>query len=118
MSDAVRQTLLRVNTRLAELLEGARRALRGEGDFGVEEVRALRQPVEEMAPIVAESAELRQVRPELAGQLDLYKSNLGDLQTTLEQIRMMLLARQASLEAGRAQLCAVSQWVTAFRQTR
>lgn len=118
MSDPVRQTMLRVNARLAELLEGARRALRGEGNFGAEEVRQLRQPVEEMAPIVAESAELRRLRPELDGQLDLYKSNLGQLQTTLEQIRIMLLARQASLEAGRAQLCAVSQWMTAFRQTR
>ena len=114
----MRQTLLRVNERLGELLEGARRALRGEGNFGVEEVRQLRQPVEELAPIVAGAEELRRVRPELAGELDLYKSNLGDLQTTLVQIRIMLLARQASLEAGRAQLCAVSQWVTAFRQTR
>jgi hypothetical protein len=31
---------------------------------------------------------------------------------------MMLLARQASLEAGRAQLSAVSQWMGALRQTR
>ena len=71
-----------------------------------------------MAPIVAEAVELRRVRPDLAGQLDLYKSNLGDLQTKLEQIRIMLLARQASLEAGRSQMCAVSQWMAAFRQTR
>lgn len=118
MSEMVRDTLLRVNARLAGLLEAAKLALRGEGDFSVDEVRALRQPVEQMAPIVAEAGELRRLRPELAGQLELYKSNLGDLQTTLEQIRIMLLARQASLEAGRAQLCAVSQWVTAFRQTR
>lgn len=118
MSEAVRQTLLRVNACLGGLLEDARRALRGESNFGVEEVRKLRQPIEEMAPIVAESAELRRLQPELAGQLDLYKSQLGDLQTTLAQIRMMLLARQASLEAGRAQLAAVSHWIRAFRQTR
>jgi hypothetical protein len=118
MSTAIRQTLLRVNACLAGLLEEARRALRGESNFGVEEVRKIRQPVEEMAPIVAQSAELRRLQPELAGQLDLYKSQLGDLQTTLAQIRMMLLARQASLEAGRAQLAAVSQWMNAFRQTR
>ena len=84
MIDAVRQTMLRVNTRLAELLAGTRRALRGEGNFGVKEVRQLRQPLQEMAPIVAESSELRRLRPELDGQLDLYKSNLGQLETTLE----------------------------------
>jgi hypothetical protein len=118
MYEAMRQTLLRVNTSLAGLLAEARRALRGECDFGVEDVRKIRGPVEEMAPIMEQSAELRRLRPELAGQLDLYKSQLSDMQITLGQIRVMLLARQASLEAGRAQLSAVSQWMGAFRQTR
>jgi hypothetical protein len=118
MYEAVRQTLIRVNTSLAGLLSEARRAVRGERDFGAEDIRKIRQPVEEMAPIMAESAELLQMQPELAGQIDLYKTQLGDLQSTLGQIRVMLLARQASLEAGRAQLSAVSQWMGAFRQTR
>ena len=118
MSDAVRLTIKRVNARIAGLLEEARRALRGESDFGVEEVRNIRQPVEEMAEIVARSAELRRLQPELSTDLDTYKSQLGDLQATLSQIRLMLLARQASMEAGRAQLAAVSHWIDAFRQTR
>jgi hypothetical protein len=86
--------------------------------FGVEDVRKICGPVEEMAPITAHSTELLWMQPALAGQLDLYKSQLGELQVTLGQIRVMLLARQASLEAGRAQLTAVSQWMGAFRQTR
>ena len=118
MDEVVRQTMLRVNASLSGLLAEAHRALRGECDFGVEDVRKIRGPVEEMEPIMAQSANLRRLQPELAGQLDLYKSQLGDLQTTLGQIRVMLLARQASLEAGRAQLSAVSQWMGAFRQTR
>jgi len=118
MYEAMRQTLLRVNASLAGYLADARRAIRGECDFGVEEVRRIRGPVDEMAPVMAHSMELLRMQPELAGHLDLYKSQLGDLQTTLGQIRVMLLARQASLEAGRAQLSAVSQWMGAFRQTR
>jgi hypothetical protein len=118
MYEGMRQTLLRVNATLTGYLAEARRALRGECDFGVEEVRRIRGPVEEMAPVLAHSTELLRLQPELAGQLDLYKSQLGDLQTALGQIRAMLLARQASLEAGRAQLSAVSQWMGAFRQTR
>ena len=118
MYEAMRQTLLRVNASLAGYLGDARRALRGECDFSVEEVRKIRGPVDEMAPVMARSAEVLRLQPELAGQMDLYKSQLGDLQTTLGQIRMMLLARQASLEAGRAQLSAVSQWMGALRQTR
>jgi hypothetical protein len=118
MYEAMRQTLLRVNPALAGLLEDARRALRGECDFGVEDVRKIRGPIEDMAPIMAQSNELLRMQPELAGQLDLYKSQLGDLQSTLGQIRVMLLARHAGLEAGRAQLSAVGQWMDAFRQTR
>ena len=118
MSDAVRITIKRVNARIAALLEDARRTLRGESNFGLAEVRSIRQPVEEMAEIVARSTELRRLQPELSAELDTYKSQLGDLQTTLSQIRMMLLARQASMEAGRAQLAAVSHWIDAFRQTR
>ncbi|HKM65573.1 MAG TPA: hypothetical protein VJX70_00275 [Candidatus Acidoferrum sp.] len=118
MTDTPIQLLKRVNACLAVLLEEARRALRGEGEFGVAEVRKIREPLEEMAPLLAKSAELRRLQPELNGQLDLYKSQLGDLQSTVVQIRLMLLARQASLEAGRVQVSAVSRWVTAFRQTR
>jgi hypothetical protein len=118
MYAGIRETLLRVNASLAGLLTEARRAVQGECDFCVEDVRKIRGPVEEMAPIMAESAELLRRQPELEGELDLYKSQLGDLQATLGQIRVMLLARQASLEAGRAQLSAVSRWMGAFRQTR
>jgi hypothetical protein len=118
MYEAMRQTLLRVNAALTGYLTEARRAVRGECDFCVEDVRRIRGPIEEMAPVMAHSTELLRLQPELAGALSLYKSQLGDLQTTLGQIRVMLLARQASLEAGRGQLSAVSQWIGAFRQTR
>ncbi len=118
MNEAVRITIRRVNACLGGLLEEARRALRSETDFGVEQVSKLRQPVEEMTQIAAGAAELRRLQPEIAGELDLYKSQLSDLQDMLGQIRVMLLARQAGLEAGRAQLSAVSHWVNAFRQTR
>lgn len=118
MGEGVGQTILRVNARLAGLLEETRCALRGEREFGEEEVGKIRQPVEEMAGIVARSAELRRLQPEIAGELDLYKAQLGEMQAALAKVRAMLLARQASLEAGRAQLSAVSQWINAFRQTR
>src|SRR5271157_4388901 len=97
MGDRLRQTVERINARLATLIENARRALRGEGEFNAESVRELREPVEEMAPIVAQSSDLRRSQPEIVGELDLYRVHLGELQTTLNQLRVMLLARQASL---------------------
>jgi hypothetical protein len=118
MGDSALQTVERVNARMAELLEEARRALRGERDFDTEDVQRLREPVGAMDSIVARSNELRRLQPEIAGQLDLYKSQLRDLQTILLQIRVMLKGRQAALDAGQTHNTAVSRWVSALHQTR
>jgi hypothetical protein len=118
MNEAPRATIERVNARLAILLEGARRALRGEGDFDVQDVRRFREAIGEMASLVAQWAELRRLQPEMAGELDLYKSQLSELQTSLVRIRVMLHARRAHLEVSQLHNAAVSRWVSAFRQTR
>jgi hypothetical protein len=118
MGDILCQTIKDVNSRIALLLDQARAALRGERDFGVAEVHKLLEPVGEMDSIVAQSSELRRLHPEAAVQLDFYKLQLRDLQTVLQQIRMMLLTRQAGLNASQNNLTAVSRWVSAFNQTR
>ena len=71
-----------------------------------------------MESILDRSAQLRQFMPEMSGQLDRYKANLGELQTVLDQVRVMLLARQASMLVGRTHLDAVAHWMTAFQATR
>ena len=118
MGKGLRQTIEQVNARLAALIEAARRALRGEAEFNAGSVRALRRPIEEMAPIVAQSQSLRRDQPEIVGQLDLYKTHLSELQTTLDQLRVMLLARQASLRSDQTHVSAVSKWASALHQTR
>jgi len=118
MSEAARQTVERANARLEVLLEGARRALRGERDFDVNDVRQFRKAIGEMTAIVAQSSNLRRLQPEIGSQLDLYKSQLRELQTTLVQLRVMLHSRQARLHASQSHHTAVSRWVSAFRQTR
>jgi hypothetical protein len=118
MDEALSQIIENANSRIAELLVEARGALRGEREFTVAEVRRLSVPVEKMAPIAAQSRELRVVHPEIAGQLDTYKSLLRDLQTTLQQIRVMLLSQQTTLNASQNHVTAVSLWVSALHQTR
>ncbi len=108
----------RINAQLAVMLASAKRALTGEKDFGVEQVRALSVPIAEMAPVMERSAELRRQEPELGGQLDLYKIQVRELQTALEQVGMMLHARRSQMDAGRKQLDAVTHWANALGQTR
>jgi len=118
MDDAPRETVKRANERLAIFLEGARRGLRGEGDFDVQDVRRLRKAIGEMALVVAQWAELRRLQPEIAGELDHYRRQLSELQIALVRIKVMLHARRASMEAGQVHNAAVSRWVSAFQQTR
>ena len=117
MSETPGQTAERINGRLAGLLEEVRGALRGERDFGVEDVRRLSEPVAEMDSIVLRAAELRRLQPEIVEHLDRYKSQLGELQTCLVQIQVMLLSRVASLQAGQVHTTAMTLWVSAYGQT-
>jgi hypothetical protein len=118
MNSPLKDKIVQINAELGELIEASRLSLKGQRDFNVEMVRALAQPVTEMGSIISRAKESRQSQPEIEGQLDLYFNQIGELRDVLESVRVMLLARRASLEAGRGQLEAVSLWATALSRTR
>ena len=117
LTETPRQTVARVNARLAVLLESARRALRGEALFRVQDVRRLRNFLSQSGSIAAHFSELRRQQPELVPDLDLYKSHLLDLSVTLRRVHLMLLAQRTQMESDHARLDAVTQWAATLRQT-
>ena len=118
MPSSLEEKLCRINADMAKLLVMARKAIDGQTDFSVEEIRMIRAPLNEMEPIVAESANLRGAYPELGAHLDLYKSQLRELLITVERVRRVLLARRSEMSASQVHLEAVSQWAKALEQTR
>jgi len=118
MASSSLDTVKRVNATLRRLLDQTRACLRGEHVFGVDEIRQLQQPIQEMEPIVNGVEPAKRNELALGEHLDEYKCHIKELQTTLEQIRIMLLARHASLQASRSQLATIHQWFEAFQQTR
>jgi hypothetical protein len=118
MKYEVRETIEGTIAELGGLLEGAKRALRGESEFEVENVRQLRTVIEKMVPIIARSHELRRRHPDISALLDQYKCQLKELQTTTHQLLVVLLAKQATLVPKQSQNVAVSRWIAAFQQTR
>src|SRR5271154_4014062 len=118
MGEALWQTVEKLNSRMGELLEGAQGALRGECNFGANEVRALRMVLAEMDPVIAQSEELRRTQPEMGEALNLYRSQLVNLQKTVERLRITLLVHRSTLEGHRTHLSAASLWCTAFQRTR
>jgi hypothetical protein len=118
MDGALWQTVESSNSRIGELLVGAQGALRGECAFGANEVRALRVVLAGMAPVIAQSEDLRRTQPEMAEALNLYRLQLENLQKTIERLRITLLVHRSTLEGHRTHLSAASLWCTAFQRTR
>jgi len=118
MSTPLRQKIDAVRARIEEQHADARLALHGEREFGVEQVRALSASLKEMAPVMERAAEFRALEPEIAAQLEVYKSQLRELQTTLEQLHLMVLTKRAQMLTRGGQLEAVAKWAGALRQTQ
>ncbi len=114
----LRGKIAAVNARIGFLLEESRGALRGERNFGPEQLRELAQPISEMAPVMARAKELTSQQPAIEAEVALYKQNLSELHTTLEQVYMMLIARRGQMDEARKHLDAVSKWAAATRLIR
>ncbi len=118
MNSGVLEQVRGSNSKLRGMLRRVGDALAGRANFGVEEIREIAEPVSRMAPVVAEANQLRAESPELRNELEHYAHNLGELNTALERVNCVLLARCASIEAQRGHLEAVRMWATAWQQTQ
>jgi hypothetical protein len=108
-----------VNSELAAHLARARRTLVGAEVFDVNEVRQIVFLVSRMEPHVKSIRQSRfRTTPELDSQINAYRQQLQELNQTLEQIRMMLLAKRGELELSRRHMSAVTRWTHAYQQTR
>ena len=118
MAGAIREKIAAVNAQVGFLLEETRRALRGERDFGPDQVHAIAQPVSEMAPILASAKELTEQEPGVEQEIAEYKQQLRELHLALDQVRMMLTARRGEMDRSRQHLDAVSRWAELTRLIR
>ena len=118
MNPSILDSIRGANVKLRTLLERTRDALGGRQSFSVEDVRAISAPVAQMQPIVEEAKDRLTVQPEVQGELQAYAGNLAELQVVLQQMRVMLLARRANVEALRGHLETVGLWTVALRQTQ
>ena len=118
METSVVHQVRNVNAKLQSLLQRVNGALTGRRNFTVEDVRAIAEPVADMAPIVSQAQHLRATLPELKDELETYAQNLGEMDKAFDRVRCVVLARCASLEAERGHLETVGLWADAWRQTR
>lgn len=72
----------------------------------------------EMDPIMSNAREIRIRHPEVARNLDAYVAQATHLKSLLDQLRVMLVARRASLESDRFHMETVARWANTFQSTR
>lgn len=118
MQDSVVECVRGANAKLRTLISRMSDSLGGRGNFGVVDVREIAEPVGMMQPIVADAEQLRTIHPDLNGELEAYAGNLGEMQVALEQMRFMILARRAHIEAMRSHVETLGMWTAAVRLTQ
>lgn len=118
MADSVVEQVRSANAKLRALISQTRNSLAGRGQFNVEHVSSIAEPIGSMQPIVDDAKNLRTMHPDLHGELEAYKGNLEEMQVALEQMRVMLIARRAHIEAARGHLATLGMWSATLRLTR
>ena len=118
MTGAILGTVKDANLKLRGFLHRAEEALAGRSNFGADDLHAAQEPVSEVGTLLSEATQLRATSPELDGELTEYSHNVEAARVALDRVRVVLLARCASIEAQRAHLSTVSMWSSAFTQTQ
>jgi hypothetical protein len=118
MEDSALLRIRQANAKLQLFLGRVGEALAGRQNFTAEDVRAIAEPVSEMAPVVCHAEHLRAVVPQLRDELEIYAQNLSEMDQAFDRLRCVLLARSAQIETQRGHLETVRLWADAWRQTQ
>ena len=106
-----------VNQELAAFLARVDALVDGTGDLRAEEWRAMRRVLESIHPALLDAARHASVDSLLRAQLDAYARNLRVLEASLNQVRCVMLARRARVDAAQRHVTGLRGWVNAYRRT-
>jgi uncharacterized protein with von Willebrand factor type A (vWA) domain len=106
-----------VNLEVNRFRERVDRLIHGTADLGAPELRRLRRLLESMAPDVREAIATESIDRDLRAELDVYAENLKALDASLQQVRCVMLSRQAHMAAANCHVSGMRGWLNAYRQT-
>ena len=108
---------LSANRELRNFLEKVDALVHGTSDVGPGELRAIGRLLETLAPEIVEASPAVSADAALHAQIQEYIRNLQALQASLEQVRCVMFARLAQIEAARQHMAGLHGWSHAYRQT-
>ena len=89
----------------------------GKSDVSAEQLRLIGRFLESMGPEMTAASRDTSMNAELQSQVREYIQNLRALQSSLEQVQCVMLARRAKLDKAQRHVQGLQGWVSAYRQT-
>ena len=105
------------NQMLGEFLRKVDGLAKGTDSITEQDMQSLSQRLNNMAPEVADTMNAQTPANGQQDELLEYIRNLSSLQTALETVRCVMLARKTELDGARRHLQALQGWVNAYNQT-
>lgn len=109
--------LLSANRELHSFEKRVDELVRGTGHIAAQDLRALGGLLRSMAPEICEPVSGGSGDARLGAVIREYVGNLRTLQTSIERVRCVMLARRAQMGAERQRLNRLHGWADAYRQT-
>lgn len=91
--------------------------VRGTESVSEGDLRAVSQRIANLAPEVGDAARGATLDQQLQEEIAEYVRNLRALQTALEKVRCVMLARKVQIESAKRHVAGVKNWVEAYTHT-
>jgi hypothetical protein len=105
------------NRELSEFLQRVDGLATGAESITEKDLLSLSQRLDTLAPEVGDASRGATLDQFLQVEIDKYVRNLRALQTALEKVRCIMLARKFQLEGAKRHLHGLQAWVNAYNQT-
>ena len=111
------ERFLAANQELRNFLRRVEDLTEGTGTITDGDLKALSLHLSTLAPEVGDASRSETLDAGLRNEVAEYVKNLRALQTALEKVRCIMLARKLQLEAAKRHLYGLQGWVNAYSQT-
>jgi hypothetical protein len=111
------ERFLSANQELRDFLRRVENLVNGTGSITDGDLKALSQRLSNLAPEIGDASHSETLDTGLRIEVAEYVKNLRALQSALEKVHCIMLARKFQLEAAKRHLYGLQGWVNAYNQT-
>jgi hypothetical protein len=111
------ERFLCANEELRDFLQRAEGLAKGTGSISERDLQALSQRLSTLAPEIGDASRSETLDADLRNEVAEYVRNLRALQTALEKVRCIMVARKLQIESQKRHLDGLQEWINAYNQT-